>query len=208
MRQGHWRVGMGMATATYPANRSPASASARVLPDGSAVVQFGSQDLGTGTYTVMTQVAADALGIAPERIRFELGDSRMPKAPVSGGSQSVASVAPAVQAACAAARDKLVAIAVADSKSPLYRRSVDQVTVSDGRLQLRDALSTGESISALLSRHGRQAVVAQAESKPGAERDAYSMHSFGAVFAEVWVDADLGVIRLPRLFGAYAVASY
>ena len=205
VREGRWRVGLGMATATYPANRSAAEALAKVFPDGSAVVQSGSQDLGTGTYTVMTQVAADALGIVPAQIRFELGDSRMPRAPVSGGSQSVASVAPAVQAACAAVRAKLVAMAVASDGSPIYRQPVEQVVITDGRLHLRNASGTGETITALLARHGGQAVTARAESKPGAERDNYSMHSFGAVFAEVWVDAELGVIRLPRLSGAYAV---
>jgi xanthine dehydrogenase YagR molybdenum-binding subunit len=208
MRNGRWQVGMGMATATYPANRSAAQASARVMRDGSAVVQSGSQDLGTGTYTVMTQVAADALGIAPSRIRFELGDSRLPKAPVSGGSQSVASVAPAVQAACLAARAKLIDMAVNDAASPFYRKIADQVTVDNGRLQMQGASSTsssGESIEALLARNGGAPVTAQAESAPGPEKQAFSMHSFGAIFAEVWVDPDLGVIRLPRLTGAYAV---
>ncbi|MDB5761213.1 MAG: Xanthine dehydrogenase, molybdenum binding subunit, partial [Herminiimonas sp.] len=78
MRAGRSLVGWGMASATYPANRSKASASARILPDGSALVRSGSQDLGTGTYTVMTQVAADALGLAPGKVRFELGDTSFP----------------------------------------------------------------------------------------------------------------------------------
>jgi xanthine dehydrogenase YagR molybdenum-binding subunit len=106
MREGRSLVGWGMATATYPAHRRPASALARILPDGTALVRSGTQDIGTGTYTVMTQVAADALGIAPERIDFELGDTLMPPAGVSGGSTTVASVAPAVKAACEAARAK------------------------------------------------------------------------------------------------------
>jgi xanthine dehydrogenase YagR molybdenum-binding subunit len=79
MRNGGTLIGMGMATATYPANRSEASAIARILPDGTAMVASGTQDLGTGTYTVMTQVAADALGFAPENIRFALGDRRCPE---------------------------------------------------------------------------------------------------------------------------------
>ena len=106
MRDGHALIGWGMATATYPAHRRPASAMARILPDGTAVVRSGTHDLGTGTYTVMTQVAADALGMPPERIDFELGDTLMPPAGVSGGSTTVASVAPAVKAACEAARAK------------------------------------------------------------------------------------------------------
>jgi xanthine dehydrogenase YagR molybdenum-binding subunit len=106
MREGRTLIGWGMATATYPGHRRPASALARILPDGTALVRSGTQDLGTGTYTVMTQVAADALGIPPERVHFELGDTLMPPAGVSGGSTTVASVAPAVLAACQAAREK------------------------------------------------------------------------------------------------------
>ena len=103
MRDGNILIGWGFATSTYPTNRQPASAKVRMDRAGDVVVQCGTQDIGTGTYTVMTQVAADALGVPMHRIRFELGDSRLPPAPVSGGSQTVASVAPSVQAACAGA---------------------------------------------------------------------------------------------------------
>ncbi len=203
---GRWKVGFGMATATYPTNRSPAEAQVRIGADGRALVQSGSQDLGTGTYTVMTQVAADALGFAPDRIRFELGDSRLPKAPVSGGSQSVASVAPAVQAACLAAREQLVALALNDPASPLFQKTAAQVTIDAGRLQLRDG-GAGETVEALLVRRGGAPVIARAGAKPGDEKEAFSMHAFGAVFAEVWVDPELGIIRLPLLTGAYAIGT-
>src|SRR5206468_5035732 len=96
MRVGRVQVGWGMATASYPANRKAAKAMAAIHADGSAVVRSGTHDLGTGTYTVMAQVAADALGMPISKVRFELGDTRFPEAPVSGGSQTVASVAPAV----------------------------------------------------------------------------------------------------------------
>nr|WP_314626426.1 xanthine dehydrogenase family protein molybdopterin-binding subunit [uncultured Noviherbaspirillum sp.] len=205
MRNGTTLIGMGMAAATYPANRSAASASARLLSDGSAVVQSGTHDLGTGTYTVMTQVAAEALGLPPEKVRFELGDSSMPRAPVSGGSQSVASVAPAVQAAAAAVRRKLVALAIADSRSPLSGANVDDVVSENGWLMLRSAVDRREPYAAVLARNGGRALDASAESKPGSEREEYSMHAFGAVFAEVHVDAELGEIRVPRISGAYGV---
>jgi xanthine dehydrogenase YagR molybdenum-binding subunit len=205
MRNGTTLIGMGMAAATYPANRSAASASARLLPDGSAVVQSGTHDLGTGTYTVMTQVAAEALGLPPEKVRFELGDSSMPRAPVSGGSQSVASVAPAVQAAAAAVRRKLVALAIADRSSPLSGANVDDVVSENGWLMLRTAPDRREPYAAVLARNGGRALEASAESTPGSEKEAYSMHAFGAVFAEVHVDAELGEIRVPRIGGAYGV---
>jgi xanthine dehydrogenase YagR molybdenum-binding subunit len=207
VRQGHWLTGMGMATACYPTNRSAASATATLLPDGGAVVECGTQDLGTGTYTVMTQVASDALGIAPERIRFILGDSRLPPAPVSGGSQSAASVSPAVQAACTAARLKLAQIAVNDPLGPLYRQSADSVRTSDGWIHLQGSSDRGEAIATLLSRNGGNGISARGEGSPGKEKEAYSMHAFGAVFAEVWVDADLGTVRVPRICGAYAVGN-
>jgi xanthine dehydrogenase YagR molybdenum-binding subunit len=107
MRDGDVLIGWGMATSTYPTHRMPAAARVRIGADGTALVQVGTQDLGTGTYTVMSQIAADSLGIPVEHIRFELGDSAFPHAPVSGGSMTVASVGPAVKAACEAARAKL-----------------------------------------------------------------------------------------------------
>jgi xanthine dehydrogenase YagR molybdenum-binding subunit len=205
MRNGTTLIGMGMATATYPANRSAASASARILPDGSAVVQSGTQDLGTGTYTVMTQVAAEALGLPPEKVRFELGDSSLPKAPVSGGSQSVASVSPAVQAAAAAVRAKLVALAIADRGSPLSGASADDVASENGWLMLKSAPDRREPYAAVLARHGGRSIEASAEARSGSEKEEYSMHSFGAVFAEVHVDAELGEIRVPRITAVYGV---
>ncbi|MDQ6640334.1 MAG: xanthine dehydrogenase family protein molybdopterin-binding subunit, partial [Pseudomonadota bacterium] len=139
MRDGRWRVGYGMATATYPANRSPAEALVRMLPDGSVIVRSATHDLGTGTYTVMSQVAADAIGVPVAKVRFELGDSRFPKAPGAGGSQSAASVAPAVHAAGQAMRQKLIELAIADPRSFAYRSDAAQITVIDGWLRSASA---------------------------------------------------------------------
>ena len=100
MREGRWLVGWGMATANYPMNFAPASARARLLPDGTAEVTSAASDMGPGTWTSMTQVAAEALGLPIERVKFNLGDTRLPRAPVHGGSMTMASVGSAVQAAC------------------------------------------------------------------------------------------------------------
>ncbi|MES2742594.1 MAG: xanthine dehydrogenase family protein molybdopterin-binding subunit [Pseudomonadota bacterium] len=205
MRDGRTLVGWGMATATYPTNRSPAKALASVHADGSAVVRSGSHDLGTGTYTVMAQIAAEALGLPLEKVRFELGDSAMPQAPVSGGSQTVASVGPAVLAAAGAARDKLLAMALADSASPLYGAAMAEVTLENGFLQRRAAPERRESVAALIARHGGRAVEADSASAPGDEKKQFSMHAFGAVFVEVHVDPDLGTVRVPRIVGSYGV---
>jgi xanthine dehydrogenase YagR molybdenum-binding subunit len=174
MRDGEQLVGYGMATAVYPAYRAGASASATVFADGTAVVRSAASDMGPGTYTAMTQVAADALGLPLERVRFELGDSDFPHAPVHGGSITMASVGNAVHAACEALRGKLGG-------------------------------GNGTSYADALRDHGVDRMEASVEVEPGEEAEKFSAYAFGAVFAEVRVDPDLGLIRVPRIVGAYDV---
>jgi len=111
-----------MASATYPMNYAPASAKARLLPDGSAEVTSAASDMGPGTWTSMTQVAAEALGLPIERVKFTLGDTRLPRAPVHGGSLTMASVGSAVQAACRSAREDALARAGANDITDAMRR--------------------------------------------------------------------------------------
>jgi xanthine dehydrogenase YagR molybdenum-binding subunit len=207
MRDGDTLIGWGVATATYPTRRSPANAVARILPDGRAWVRAGSQDIGTGTYTVMTQVAADALGLPADRVRFELGDTEMPETPVSGGSQTAASVGSAVYAAALAVRSKIVGLAIVDSHSPLNGAREEDVRVTDGAMSLASDSSRRETYADVLVRHGGQPIEAQASVKPGEEVEEYSMHSFGAVFTEVRVDPDLCEIRVPRVVAVYGVGN-
>ena len=120
MQEGNKLIGYGMATATYPANRSASQAVVRILPDGKVMAGSGTQDLGTGMYTMIAQTAADALHMDPGLIEVKLGDSTLPKAPVSGGSQSTASVTPAVRDAAQQAQLKLSELAINDPQSPLH----------------------------------------------------------------------------------------
>jgi xanthine dehydrogenase YagR molybdenum-binding subunit len=197
-------VGYGMATATYPTHRSAASATARIAADGSAQVFSGTQDLGTGSYTIFTQVAAIALGLPVERVHFELGDTNFPVTPVSGGSQTAASVGSAVYAAGSSAVRNLLELAASDQASPLHGASPSQVNVADGRLSLKADPSRGERYTDILRRHGVDHVEGYAQAKPGDEEKKYSMHAFGAQFAEVRVDPDFGTVRVERLVGAFA----
>lgn len=205
LREGNTLIGLGMATATYPARRSEASAMAQILPDGTATVVSGTQDIGTGTYTVMTQVAADALGFPLERVRFALGDSTLPRAPVSGGSQSVASVAPAVYEAASAARAKLIELARADERSPLHGMPADELTVVDGWVVSRVRPTQRDPAAAILARAGSRPIEASASARSGSEHDRFAFDSFGAVFVEVHVDADLAIVRVPRVVAVYDV---
>jgi xanthine dehydrogenase YagR molybdenum-binding subunit len=201
VRRDGWLVGMGMATASYPANFNTAAAVARLLPDGSAVVQSGTVDIGTGTYTVMAQVAADALGVSPERVKFDLGDTDMPEAPRSGGSQTAASVSSAVLLACRALREKLIGMAVADPRSPLKGAAAANVQVADSRLSAGGA---SDAYADLVARAGGRPVEARADAQPDQERKKYATQSFGAQFAEVHVDPELGQVRVARLVAAFA----
>ena len=205
MQKNGMLVGMGVATATYPANRSPASASATILADGSAIVRSGSQDLGTGTYTIMTQVAADALGLPLNKVRFMLGDTDMPKAPVSGGSQSAASVSPAVRAAALAVRLKLIDLAIKDPGSSLNGARIEDILVEDGWLTSSADKNKRESFAAVIARQGGEPIEVTMDVKPGDEKKQYSFHSFGAVFVEVHVDPDLGVVRVERIVASYSI---
>src|SRR5256714_3901996 len=138
-----------MATATYPMNRSEAGARIVFDSDGTVAVQSGTQDLGTGTYTVMAQLATDALKLPLHRVRFELGDRDFPKAPVSGGSQSAASVGSAVLAAAGSAKQRLFEMALAAKRSPVAGASVDDLALSDRFLRLRSAPQRQHAVPAL-----------------------------------------------------------
>ena len=203
LRDGHWLVGLGCASATRPAKRSPCAARVRITADGRALVQSSTAELGTGTYTVMAQVAADALGLPVERVRFELGDTSLPEAPISAGSMTMESVGSAIAAACANARERLVALAIADADSPLHGATPADVAIEDGWLRSSADPGRRDNVAVLLSRQGGVPLVADGDSRPGAEDRQYSMNSFGAVFAEVHVDRDLGLIRVPRIVGRF-----
>jgi xanthine dehydrogenase YagR molybdenum-binding subunit len=204
MRAGRMLVGIGMASATYPTNRSAASALARIDAQGNAVVQSGGVDIGTGSYTAFSQVAAEALGIPVERITFGLGDTRMPNAPNAGGSQLTASVGSAVKLAALAARRNVAQLAIADARSPLFGAAPDAIAAADGRLFLQSDPARGETYAAIIARNGATPVEGRADAKPGDEKKEYSMHAFGAQFAEVRVDPDLGTVRVVRQLGAFA----
>jgi xanthine dehydrogenase YagR molybdenum-binding subunit len=194
-------VGMGMAGSIYPANLGVAQAVARLLPDGTALVQSGTVDIGTGTYTVMAQVAADALGLPVSKVKFDLGDTEMPQAPRSSGSVTAASVGSAVLITCNSLRERLIRIAVADAKSQLNGKRPEEVQVENGVLSAGDRTDTYTEI---LRRAGAHAIEEHGEAKPGPDRKQYSMNSYGAQFAEVLVDPDLGTVRVSRLVGAFS----
>ena len=205
--EGDFLIGYGMATATYPANRSAANVVARLLPDGRAYVASGTQDLGTGMYTVMQQVAAQGLGMELSQIDVKLGDSTLPKAPASGGSQSTASVGPAVTAACEQVKLKAGDLAIGDPQSPVHGAFPEDVAVSGGRVYLKKNPSQGELITALIARNGNQPIQTDGSAQPGDDHTSMTANSWGAVFAEVAVDQTTHMVQVRRLVATYDIGT-
>ena len=177
MRDGDLLVGWGMATETYPGRRLPCSALVRFQPDGRVLVACGTQEIGTGIYTIMTQVAADALGIPPALIDVKIGDTTLPPAPISAGSMSTASVTPAVHDAAMQARNNLLTLAASDPQSPVHGVAADQIDFSNGKLSAKSSPGKQEDFRALLARHGNQPVEGKASLKPDLDTKKFSSHS-------------------------------
>src|SRR6202007_2739266 len=177
-------VGWGMATAIYPAEQQPAAAKAILSNDGSIVVRSATHESGTGTYTMMTQFVADTLGVPMERVRFELGDTQFPPAPVNGGSWLTASVGPAVVAACNALRDKLISLAVEGPSAPLSGQSRTDMVIADGRISSAKDTTRSVSFSDLLPNPGNKTWEAEGSTKPGDAYQKPGFFSFGAIFVK------------------------
>ncbi len=219
-RNGKYLVGYGMATATYPGGRSAATVKVSMTASGDVTVMTASIDIGTGTYTVLAQTAADALGVPVNRIQVKIGDSSLPPAPLAGGSQTTASIHPAALEACVLLRKELTALAIADSSSKLYGRASDEINYTNGNLFIIGDEKKTDAYADIMSRAKRGEMEACATTQPvsgagltvpsalctpreaPAEQNSddkhYAFHSFGAQFAEVWVDEDLGTIRVKR----------
>jgi len=205
MRNGRLLIGMGTATATYPAFHAPSNARVRLLADGTAEVEAAASDMGPGTYTSMTQVAAEFLGLEPEKVRFGLGTTKYPPTPSHGGSWTMASVGSAIRAACLEVQSQANRQAIAAAGSPVFGASMEDLEWAEGRLRRRGDASPGLSYQDILEKAGNPIEAEGSARRDPEVAESYSMHSFGAVFAEVSVDPDVGTIRVRRLVGAYGI---
>ncbi len=203
VRDGDRLIGVGMAAAGYHTSRSPSDVYARLNADGTADVQTATSDMGPGTYTSMSQVAADALGLPVERVRFALGDSQYPNAPSHSGSRTMASVGSAVFTVGNMLRDRLIRTAVTDPKSPLSGVAPQGVTVADGRMSVIADPGRGETYQDLLRRRGLPNLDTRQSWSPDDADKRFSMYAYGAVFAEVAVDELLGFVRIRRVYAVY-----
>jgi xanthine dehydrogenase YagR molybdenum-binding subunit len=201
-REGEWLVGMGVATATYPYYRMPGGAARMTLTkDGHATVEIAAHEMGMGTATVQAQVAAERLGLPMEKVTIRYGDSALPGVVLAGGSQQTASIGAAVIAAQRAMVGELLKLAGNDSL--LAGLKADEVGGHQGGLCKLDEPARYESYVSILSRSQRDEVCVQADAPQPLELMHWSMHSHGAMFCEVKVNAVTGEVRVSRFLGSF-----
>ena len=205
-REGRWMVGMGVAAASYPVVPLPASARLTLHRDGTAKIEMSASDLGTGTYTILRQVAAAALGVAEAQVEVVIGDSDLPMTFGSAGSGGAISFTSALTGAAQDMRRQVAELARGDEASPLRGVNSDDLVFEAGQVSLRDDPARSENLAALLSRAAPPEGLQAKYDHQGLEAlEHYSMHSFGAQFAEVGVDMDTGEVRTRRMLGAFGV---
>ncbi|MBV9076497.1 MAG: xanthine dehydrogenase family protein molybdopterin-binding subunit, partial [Methylobacteriaceae bacterium] len=205
MRDGRELVGYGVATGVWEALMMKTSARATFTVDGRLTIACATSDIGTGTYTILAQIAADALGLPIEAVEVRIGDSTLPTSPVEGGSWTAASAGSAVADACDRLRDTLLGFARGIDGSPLANAAANHVVFRDGTIALAADPSRAVPLVDALRAGGVTLVEAEETAEPDAERDkriADFTHS--AVFAEVRIDEELGVIRVARVVSAIA----
>lgn len=222
MRDGEWLIGMGCAMACYPTNVAASTARVRLTATGKVLVQTATHEIGTGVRTVAGQMAAGELGLPFQDVDVQTGDTNLPPAPVSGGSNSTASVCSVVLKACRQIKAKLAHAATTSNSGPLAGKNPDDVSLRGGALVAGDG--TSQKLKDVFATLGAGVIEEYAEFiPPGAPPDAVQklyggsttmmsgagkrdkiMYAFGAGFVEVRINSRTREIRVPRLVGAFA----
>ncbi|HXB49061.1 MAG TPA: xanthine dehydrogenase family protein molybdopterin-binding subunit [Streptosporangiaceae bacterium] len=204
MHDGSWLVGYGMAGVSFFWFQPPCQARASIRADGTAYVRSSATDIGTGTYTVMTQLSAELLGLRLDQVQFSLGDTDMPEGALEGGSGLTAALGTAVRAACRGVIQACLGTVKDDPGSPLRGCRLDEVTVADGHILHSYDPVRSESYADILARHGLDELTADGDSAPPEPQDVgmAPAGAFAARFVEVRVDPDLGLVRVARVVSA------
>ncbi|MEY2543580.1 MAG: xanthine dehydrogenase YagR molybdenum-binding subunit [Verrucomicrobiota bacterium] len=195
-------LGWGMAGAAWVAARFPAAASIELRDDGTVRVASGTQDIGTGTYTILAQLAAQKTGVALDKVEVALGDTTLPEGPISGGSMATGSLVPAVFAAADNAITSLLSIATTTPGSPYEKRKSDDLAFEGGRVFVKtDGSGGGVPFADLLRRANVRLVSGHgsAEATFGEKKPKFSTHSFGCHFVEVTWQPEIARLRVNRV---------
>jgi xanthine dehydrogenase YagR molybdenum-binding subunit len=203
IRDGSELVGWGMATGVWEALQMPTAARIVLTANGHAEVSCSASDIGTGTYTILAQVAADVLGLPIDNISIKLGDSTLPQAPVEGGSWMAASASHAVVTTVEQIRKELLKLAKAMKDSPLAGAKLEDVVLADGKIVSKKDASRAVVIADAM-RHGSVDRIEKEETNSFKEDSKYARNTHSAIFAEVKIDEQIGIIRVTRIVNAVA----
>ncbi|NIG57417.1 xanthine dehydrogenase family protein molybdopterin-binding subunit [Chitinophaga sp. Cy-1792] len=195
VKEGDWYVGYGISTGTFGAHRGKATVGATFNNDGSLLLQSATSDIGPGTATAMVQIAADAIGLDPEKITFQLGESAYPQAPEQGGSATVATVGAAVHDVCQDLKKELARLAI-ENIAAFKNSKAEELTFEDGFIV---AGNNRIALHNILTVTGKPDVKINTTSAGGDERKKYSMYSYSVHFAKVHVHARTGVVRIKHV---------
>ena len=204
MRDGKYLVGYGMASGIWGGFQSAATVKIVLKDDGTAIVQSASSDMGPGTYTVISMIAAEFLGLPIEKVTFQLGDTNLPKAPVHGGSMTTASVGSAAKTACGKIKEKLLDLANKNKDSIFKNAKAEDLILENGKLQSEKDTKKSIEVSKILKQNDLTEIEVKHEEKPSDERKKYAIAAHGAQFVEVKVDEDLGTVKVTRVVEATA----
>lgn len=201
VRDGRWLVGLGMAAAIRGNFLLPAKCSFSVDADGVITVRQGMTDIGTGTYTVLAQIAAETLGVPLGKVVVEIGDSELPPAPGSGGQFGAATAGSAALAAGMNLRKAIADLAVGDAGSPLHGGDPEAVTFQDGVVAIENR---SEALADLVRRAAPGGLTVEGEIRPAQDMQKWSQQTYGSHFCEVGVDPVTGEVRVRRMLGVFA----
>ena len=200
--EGHLRIGWGCAASSYPALRQGCKSRVALGSDGALRVQCGTQDMGSGTYTALAQLAGEVLGIDTGRISVELGDTDLPEGPISAGSQVTQSITPSVRQAATRVRDQIARLVTEDAASPLFGLDPESLIFADGAVADPKGNAV-ERLTDIMARTAPNGLEGEGLAAPP-EAQALTAMGHGAIFAEVSVDPDLGEVRVRRICAAFA----
>ena len=204
MKEGKELVGYGMATGVWEAQQSAASAKVVLNANGSVESSSATSDIGTGTYTAMTQITAEQLGVSMEKVEFKLGDSNLSQSPLEGGSWTVSSIGPAIKAACEEIHKQLFELAQ-DQDEKFAETEFEGVEFGDGKITLKNDSSKSIVFTEILKKAGKDKIEQESSVKPDtAKRNKYTINTHSACFVEVRVDEELKQIRVTRVVNAFA----
>jgi xanthine dehydrogenase YagR molybdenum-binding subunit len=202
MREGHWLVGYGAAGVTFGSYQAPCQVRITLKQDGTGLVRSAATDIGTGTYTIATQLTAELLGLEIGQVKVEIGDSDLPPAPQSGGSGLAMSHSAAIHDAAGNLMQAFLDLVVDDESSPLRGRRSAEVGCADGRVHLVEDPAAGKSYTEILARHSLDEITAEGRADLETGRDDSATSAFAAHFVELRIDKDLGVLRIARIVSA------